>query len=516
MRLTRRAWLTMLGASSGAAIFASCSPATQATPSPSAAKQPRSGGTLKYGMTANPASLNGHYANNLATFNVTDRLVVYDENLKLLPNLAESWEQSDDQRQIKLNLRKGVTWHSGREFTSDDVKFNMLRVRDPKSSGNNGALASYSQLYTGIETPDKYTIILKSEQPRPGTFDFFQYFFLVDQDTIDDKSKMGCTGPFKFVEYVPGDHLTYVKNPSYWRSGRPYLDQIVMPIVPDAASRVTQIESGALEGGDVSLRDAVRLETNSAYRVTYYPDTSRHVMMVFNCISGPTANKRFRQGLAWSIDRKRWAETTLLGKASPYSMPWPKSSPAYDPAKEFYFGFDLDKARALIGDSGVPSTDIEVVVTSSESDNVALAQIWQADLAKIGVKLTVRPLERTVYLSTALATQFKGAVIGNGGFAQLQDPTTYFVRSGFINPLNGTSGYRNARYTELVNQSATEPDPAKRKALCAQLNDFYLDEVPATTVAAVVVKLISSARVHGLTLDYANPLESFRDTWLED
>ena len=158
---------------------------------------------------------------------------------------------------------------------------------------------------------------------------------------------------------------------------------------------------------------------------------------------------------------------------------------------------------------------MEVVVTSSEAEHVAMAEIWQQDLAKIGVKLTIRPLERTVYLATALASKFAGAVIGTGGFAHLADPTTYFIRSGFVNPTGGTSMYRNPRYTQLVEQASTEIDAAKRKTLFAQLNEFYLDEVPATPLGGVVVKTVSTAKVNGLGFDYSAALETFGETWID-
>ena len=117
--------------------------------------------------------------------------------------LAESWDVGGDYKQIKLNLRKGVQCHTGREFTSDDVKYNILRAQDPKVGA--GQFANQARWFTGIETPDKYTAILNSEQPRPLVFDFFEYFNMVDKDTVegpDAKTTTVGTGPFTFVEWV--------------------------------------------------------------------------------------------------------------------------------------------------------------------------------------------------------------------------------------------------------------------------------------------------------------------------
>ena len=137
-----------------------------------AASQPRSGGTLRAALTADLPNLDPHINTTTAHENLFlafDRLIQYDDQLQPQPMLAESWDLSSDLKQIKFNLRKGVQFHTGREFTSDDVKWNLLRVRDPKSPSV--GFRNQSNWFTTIETPDKYTIILKSEQPRPALFD---------------------------------------------------------------------------------------------------------------------------------------------------------------------------------------------------------------------------------------------------------------------------------------------------------------------------------------------------------
>src|SRR3982074_3764159 len=109
--------------------------------------------------------------------------------------LAESWEISSDPKRMKLSLRKGVTFHDGREFTSDDVKYNFLRVRDPKVGA--GAFVNQSNWFSSFDTPDKNTIILNAEQPRPLVFDFFERLNMLDKNVMespDAKTKANGTG----------------------------------------------------------------------------------------------------------------------------------------------------------------------------------------------------------------------------------------------------------------------------------------------------------------------------------
>jgi len=158
-------------------------------------------------------------------FAVYDSLTLYDAKLQPQPMLAESWDISSDMKQVKLNLRKGVQFHNGRELTSEDVKLNMVRVRDPKVGSSQ--LMNMSNWFAAIETPDKHTVVLNSEAPRPALFDFFEYLNILDRETMEgpDATKKAIgTGPFKFVEWVPGDHILFTKNQNYWRTGRPYLD----------------------------------------------------------------------------------------------------------------------------------------------------------------------------------------------------------------------------------------------------------------------------------------------------
>jgi peptide/nickel transport system substrate-binding protein len=108
---------------------------------------------------------------------------------------AEAWDFSTDNTRIKLNLRKGVQFHSGRELTSDDIKYNLLRLRDPKNVAIARSMAGQSNWWTSIETPDKSTVVLTSDKPRPGAFDLFQYMNIVDRDVMEGQDAASKNWP---------------------------------------------------------------------------------------------------------------------------------------------------------------------------------------------------------------------------------------------------------------------------------------------------------------------------------
>src|SRR4051812_21595100 len=136
------------------------------TPAPAGPAPIKTGGTLRTGMVGDIVTIDGilWQPNNSATVGMCyDALITYDDNLQPQPRLAESWDLSSDGTRIKLNLRKGVHFHSRRELTSADVQYNVLRARDPKNPFA-AVVAAGSAWWTGIDTPDKYTVILTSEK----------------------------------------------------------------------------------------------------------------------------------------------------------------------------------------------------------------------------------------------------------------------------------------------------------------------------------------------------------------
>ena len=299
-----------------------------------------------------------------------------------------------DLKTFKLNLRKDVQYHDGREFTSDDVKWNLLRVRDPKLAAVAGFFANQSSWFTGIDAPDKNTVVLTSDQPRVGAFDFFFAFNMLDKNTMegpDAKTKVNGTGPFVFQEWVQGDHVALTKNSSYWRSGVPYLDGMHVGIFKDAQSMMASLEAGAIDVADAPpIPDIVRLKSNPSYQTIVTTSGGTYYLIIANVQVSPTSSKLFRQGINFAINRKRFTETVLQGLVgAPQDLPYPPQAPAYDAVRNDRYTFDLDRARSLIAQSGITPTDLEIVFsnTSFGVENIQMTQILASDLATIGVDL---------------------------------------------------------------------------------------------------------------------------------
>jgi peptide/nickel transport system substrate-binding protein len=509
-----------VGAAPGAAtvvVAPTAAPTGIPQPAAPASAQPRRGGMLRTAILGDLPSLDVQFVAPNEIENlwlVFDRLVSYDDLLNPQPQLAESWDVGGDYRRIKLNLRHGVQWHSGRELTSDDVKYNLLRVRDPKVGA--GTFVNQSNWFTSIETPDKYTVVLGSEEPRPLVFDFLEFFNLVDSATADGpeaRSKAVGTGPFSFVEWSQGDHLTLARNPNYWQSGRPYLDGITVRVMRDQAAIVAQLEAGALDVvKSPPVNDFVRLRSDANYQSLVHPNGGLFYLVGVNVQNPPLDDKRVRQALSFALDRKRFADTVLLGVGRPQSLPWPPSSPAYDVAKDAFFTFDLEKARSLLADAGVAGLTFDILLNNSQ-DGLSLAQIYQADLAKIGVTLNIKPLESATWLDQVNNRKYNGVYWSSAARTNLL-PGTMLSSSRGTDPLNNNSGFRNEAYTQLIGAATSEADPARQKQIYGRINDLFLDEVFFMAVSPNPPTALIRNAVHGVT---ASSLGGFgyADVWLE-
>ena len=462
-------------------------------------------------------TLDGHriyQPTQVGVFQLYDTLTAYDTQRTPQPKLAESWDVSSDYTRIKLNLRQGVQFHDGRELTSDDVKFNILRVRDPKLPA--AQLLFMSNWFSDVQTPDKYTVVLTSEQPRPAFFDFFEFLNIVDQNTAASgaKNKAIGTGPFVLKEWVQGDHLSYVRNDSYWQSGKPYLDAITINVVPDSQTMLTNLEAGtasAIVGAP--LTSVARLQADPKYTVTLADNVGGFLGLGVNTRVAPTSNKQVRQGLNYAINRERFARTFLGGNiGQPIELPWPPGSPAFDAQKNQRYPFDLDKAKAAFAQSGLGSIELDYLYPPQTYGLAEMGQIMQADLATAGVKLNLKALELSVFNSTLFAGQYSGAFGAGGGFVQVEPSSLFFI-SAFYKVGTNNPGFNSPEYEQAANAAATEVDPAKRKQLYDQLNDILLDECFTIPVASSPMNVVSSTAVNGPTWRLSGGLQ-YDGIWL--
>jgi ABC-type transport system substrate-binding protein len=184
-----------------------------------------------------------------------------------------------------------------------------------------------------------------------------------------------------------------VKNKNYWNSPKPYLDEVIFQMVPDQQSMVTALEAGALDVADnASIPDMTRLTKDGRFKAFIVPFGT--TLFGFNTTREPTNNKALRQAFQYALDRKRICEVVYEGTAKPKCIPWIEGSEAYDESKINVYTYDVDKAKSLYDATGLGPMTMSVNVSSAAPDLNFISQIFQGDLAKIGVTLQIRLLDQ--------------------------------------------------------------------------------------------------------------------------
>jgi peptide/nickel transport system substrate-binding protein len=273
-----------------------------------------------------------------------------------------------------------------------------------------------------------------------------------------------------------------------------------MSVITDPQAMTTRFEGGTLDVALIPVTDFLRLGNDPNY-TPYTFSAGNFSCFGINCQVLPWDNKKARQALLYAVDRVRWATTIQHGLEFPSTLPWPKTSPAYDDAKANSFQFDLDKASAMLKAAGVSAFTGDVIMQNSSAELTSFAQILQADFAKLGITLNLKPQDTASYLSLVNNWKYNGFWLGGGSFVQL-DPATGFIKSRALSVTGNSSAFTtpvNASALELVNRATTETDPAKRKQIYSDLNDMLLDEVYIICMSPQVNRLMATSKVKGIT-----------------
>jgi peptide/nickel transport system substrate-binding protein len=309
--------------------------------------------------------------------------------------------------------------------------------------------------------------------------------------------------------------MTFKRNANYWMTGKPYLDGLEYKIFSDPQAMVTQLEAGALDAAiDPTYRDTSRLQKDGKLQVLFneYTGARTLILLQSKTDAGPTANKQFRQAIQYAVDRQRIVDTVYLGLSTPGNLPFAPSNPAYNPEKDSFYKFDLDKAKSLVAASGVSSPEIDVIYSAVAADYAQIGQILQQDLAKIGVKINLKPLEPAAAATALFTSTFPGMYIGRSIFGQLH-PGFMQGNPNYSSVVNW-AGFKSDKLVELTNTMVHEVDPAKQKQASDAWSEYVLDEAWAVIVCTQKQRVVSQPRVKGLRWNLDEMFQA-NDAWLE-
>ncbi len=511
-----------------------------------AGQEPQSGGTLTYGLgfdvdgTLDPQAT--HFDSTIrVTLNICEPLVWMPSATEIVPALAESWEVSEDGLGYVFTLKQGVTFHDGTPFNAEAVKFTFDRVVEADKLAAAGAAGTpdpasvivagqaHDQVgpYEQAEVIDEYTVRLMLSRPfTPFLSGINGYLGIVSPTAVREmgladfaRAPVG-TGPFMFGEWVEADHITVVRNPDYsWGSsffqnqGPAYLDEIVYQVIPDPAVRTGTLLSGETQYIDeIDPLQAEDLAADPAIAIIERPQPGSGFVLLPNT-SRPdraVADPAVRRALEYAVDKDAFNQAVFGGANLPAASPLMRPTFGYDAATEEMYGYDPERAGALLDEAGWTLNgefrekegqrlELYMPIIDRPRDN-AMATFLQGAFRELGIDMAVEPMERGAYSQTWREENNYDFSFMWFSYADPDVLRTIF-HSDNIGAFNRAQ-YNNPEIDQMLEDAAASNNPQERQELYGQIQRQVLEEAVVIPLVDTVVYNAKRDTLEGDVLDY--------------
>jgi len=319
-------------------------------------------------------------------------LTQFDNELNLLPDLAESWESSDDLKSWTFHLREDARFHDGRPVDAQDVIKTLERILDPETGS---VLRVNFELIEKMKALDDKTVHFELAIPYSDFAALFSGYQarIVPRDHIDSLTTEPIgSGPFRFVEYLPGDRLVMAKNPEHWDADRIQVDRVEFRVIPEESAAIVAMEAGDIDiVWDLPPEEIDKLER----RGTKLDEVATGTWwgLVMNNTRPPFDKLEVRQAFYALADKSLLTEIAALGHGTPTHSPIAPTHPFF--ADEIPIGtLDLERARALFEQAGVDPASLELELWApAQTPELGRMAVAFRDAAKqLGIDVTVRPV----------------------------------------------------------------------------------------------------------------------------
>jgi peptide/nickel transport system substrate-binding protein len=364
---------------------------------------PKRGGKIVVGSLAAMRQLDPHKTNSAEeyppTFWMYNGLARLRHDGNPEPDLAVDWKPNDDLTRWTVRLRKGVLFHNGREMTSEDVVASYRRLLD-KATASLGR--SMLTMIESMSAPDRHTVEFTLNTPY---FEFPKALGTIQakvapKETLDSLAeKPGGTGPFKLVQFIPGDMMRLVRNDKYFVQGQPYLDEVVYKVFPEPLVATTTLKQGGVDIiSNMPVDTVPDLQRAGSDVVVESAATNNWDAIFLHNKRKPYSDLKFRLALNYATDKQKLVDTALFGAGTPVDSPIAPTSPVFNkdlPLRRQ----DIAKAKQLLAEAGYPSgVDLTLFapVGRANRERLALAvqEMWKA--AGIRVKVERVPWDKFV------------------------------------------------------------------------------------------------------------------------
>lgn len=526
-RRSRRA--LALAAWAALSLCAACRPrGEEAQPSVAPSQSPQRGGTLVVGSLSDPVGINEYV---LPSSRVTSD-IVWRLFLRLMeeqpdftehpptfePLLAQSWEQSADRKSVTFKLQPDAVWSDGVPVTAEDVRWTWQVQMDPDVGWTDRDIKKH---ITDVEVVDPKTVRFHFSRAYPtqlldanegviipkhvwsklpvsewrSNIDWFRRNLVVD-------------GPFNLGSWEPQQQVELVRNERYHDPEHPYLDRVVLRVIPDTSSLVTQLESGAIDFvAQVSRTDVPRLQANPKLDVLSYW-INLYVAVGWNTEKPLFADPEVRRALALAIDRQAivdtiWGDYGKVGVTPILTSVWVhdrslKPLP-FDPAEAQRIltakGWKDTNGDGILDRGGKPFS-FEILTNAGNQQRNDSAVMIQDHLGRIGIRAQVKVIDFNTMITQTLAGNYDATILGFNMDTSLDLSSNFHSRA--IDNDNNFSRYKNPELDALLDQADQQADFESMLPLLHQIERILYRDQPVTV-------LYESKRLTGINKRVQNP-----------
>jgi peptide/nickel transport system substrate-binding protein len=493
--------------------------------------EPQSGGTLRFARFFDVESLdpmgvadNGSIFVRVQIFNT---LVEADPDTlpEVGPGLADEWESSEDGLTWTFHIRDNAMFSNGEPVTAEDVQFSLMRFADPEINVN---IPSLGIGIESVDIVDDQTVQVNLDRPVGAFLENLSVFpasivnkAAVEAEGDDHWNNPLGTGPFMLGEWVPGSHITLVRNEHYWEAGQPYVDEVRFDYIADDNARMLRIQ-----GGDADIVEGVpwtqipSLEDADGFSVQV-DDIVRYEGVFLNHTVAPLGEVGVRQALNYATDKEAINEAVYGGVGTVANSMIPQATYHADYDEVPAYDFDLEQAQALMAASSMPDGfDLTLIYPSGSAAHEQLGTILQAQWAEIGVNLTLEEVDTGSLFGDRFFTMEYEAGIPLPKFtADVIVPDEVALLFYDTDPENALAGFLTGwevpeALDDLVEQAAFTNDEAVRAEIWPQVQAMAMEEAPWVTLFFLPSVHAVADNVHGFRV-VPNGWWDLEDVWLD-
>ncbi len=494
---------------------------------------PVSGGTFVEASIGDASFLNPVLSSDSASNDINNLvfngLVKYDKNIQLTGDLAERWDVADGGKTLTFYLRKNVQWHDGKPFTAEDVLFTFQRLIDPKTR------TPFSVDFLQVEKAEvlsPYVFRVRYKRPFAPAVESWgmgiipkHIFENTDINTNPANKNPIGTGPYIFHSWKTDEKIEIRANPNYFED-RPYLDRYVYRIIPDLSVQFLELRQGTL-----SMMAPTPDQYNGYeeffldYDKYKYP-AFRYDYIAFNLKSPFFEDKRVRTALAHGINIQEIIAGVYQGLAVQATGPFPQASWAFN--KEVQpIAYDVEKAKSLLKEAGWTDSDgdgfldkggqkfaFTLILNQGNTVRESIAQIAQNNLKALGIDVTVRILEWSVFIHKYIdEREFEACVLG-WNLSRDPDCTSIWHSSEIGKAKYNFVGYKNPEVDRLLVEGRETFNLASREKIYRRIHALIADDVPYIFLVNPMSLPVVHKKLRGVELAPAGLAWNFNEWYI--